>query len=83
LENVVRHAAARHVRVRLAVATAGLELAVADDGTGFDPRAVPEDRYGLQGVRERAELLGGHVEVASVAGRGTTVTLTVPGAGSP
>jgi signal transduction histidine kinase len=61
-----------------------LALTVVDDGRGFDP-GVPGDRdaehLGLLGMRERARLLGGQVEVRSAPGQGTTVDATIPLAG--
>jgi len=84
LTNVARHAAARNVRVRLLRDKAGVELRVTDDGAGFDATARPEGkagnqrRLGLQGMRERAALLGGSVTVESRAGAGTTITAHFP-----
>jgi signal transduction histidine kinase len=75
LANVVRHAQARRVTVRLAPG----RLLVADDGRGFDP-AVPLDdgRFGLYGMRERARMIGANLRIESAPGKGTTVELTVP-----
>ena len=60
-------------------------LEVTDDGSGFDMAEVPAGGtrggptgFGLSGMRERAELLGGHLELASTPGRGTTVRLAIP-----
>jgi len=82
LQNVAKHAAARHVRVTLARDARGARLAVVDDGTGFepDPPGAPArpNAYGLVGMNERAALLGGRVQVASRPGEGTTVTAEVP-----
>jgi len=78
LENVARHANARHVSVTLAVEGRRIALTVADDGQGFDvDAALAEDRFGLRGMRERAELGGGMLEVISAPGQGTTVRLTM------
>lgn len=74
LTNVMRHAGATSVEVILSVDEHGLTLVVADDGLG---RLGPAGT-GLQGMRERARLVRGHLQVAPVADRGTTVTLTVP-----
>ncbi|TFV66174.1 UNVERIFIED_ORG: sensor histidine kinase [Bacillus sp. AZ43] len=76
LRNAVRHAAADVVR--LAVRTEGdaLELVVADDGVGLAPGAVPG--VGLESMRQRARELGGTLDLASGAGRGTTVRLRLP-----
>lgn len=75
--NVLRHAEARTLRVRLGGDDAELDLAVEDDGKGFDPgrlrQAGPGFHLGILGMRERAELVGGTVHVDSAPGRGTFV----------
>lgn len=84
LQNIVKHARASSATVRLAVADGDVVLEVTDDGTGFDPAATAEsgdDRvggYGLQSMVERAELVGGRLDLRSRPGEGTTVTVTVP-----
>lgn len=81
LSNVDRHAGASSVDVMLSVAGGWLQLRVADDGEGFDPRAeegVGSPSLGLPGMAERAELVGGSLHVRSSAGYGTTVALAVP-----
>jgi len=75
LENVARHADARRVGVSLRQADARLTLQVSDDGLGFEDQEVDPERFGLRGMRERAELIGGTLTVASHAGQGTTVRL--------
>ncbi len=80
LTNVARHAGARSVSVRLARDEATAELRVQDDGTGFEPG--DGGRLGLRGMRERAALLGGSVEVESQAGAGTTITAHFPVGGA-
>jgi len=78
LNNAARHAHAQTVTVSLRRDSRALRLTVADDGVGFDPEAVPvEGHYGLVGMRERALLCSGHLEIASAPGKGTTVRLTV------
>jgi signal transduction histidine kinase len=79
LANVVRHAKARQLVVALACANDHLSLAIADDGCGFGPADVEPARYGLKGMRERAELIGGLLTVAPTHGGGTTVKLNVGG----
>lgn len=82
LSNVARHADAHHLRVRLDRDGGRLTLVVADDGRGFDPGAgVPEGHFGLAGMRERAEMIGGDLTLVSQAGQGTTVRLVVEAAG--
>jgi signal transduction histidine kinase/ligand-binding sensor domain-containing protein len=77
LHNVVRHAQARRVDVRLTQNGGVLVLAVGDDGRGFDPVA-PAAGTGLASMRRRARALGGRLEVVSAAGRGTRLELVVP-----
>jgi len=79
LQNVQKHARATLVRILLHRRAGGLELSVIDDGLGFEPPAAPRPiSYGLDGMRERASLLGARLEVHSVPGSGTTVRLLVP-----
>jgi two-component system, NarL family, sensor histidine kinase UhpB len=77
LANVARHSGAGRVEVELAADGQGLELRVSDDGRGFDPVRVA-DGLGLEGMAERARLVGGEVAVTSAPGRGTSVALRVP-----
>lgn len=72
LSNVARHAQASEVSVRLAVSTHGLDITVADNGTGASPGSM-DGCYGLRGVRERAEETGGSLAVVQRPGVGTTV----------
>ena len=53
-------------------------LEVEDWGVGFDPDAVVGDRFGLEGIRERARLLGGQVTIESQAGKGSCVRVILP-----
>jgi signal transduction histidine kinase len=65
--------------VRLARRPDGLELRVADDGAGFDT-AAPTEGFGLAGMRERAALMGGELEIRS-GPEGTTVRALLPAFG--
>jgi len=76
LSNVVRHARARQVQIRVGLEDGRLRVTVRDDGVGL-PRQF-EAGYGLRNMRERARLLGGQLDVAGVPGKGTTVTLDIP-----
>ncbi|MQY03854.1 sensor histidine kinase [Actinomadura macrotermitis] len=83
LENVVRHAAAGSVEVRLAAEQDQVVLVVRDDGRGFAFDGELGDflrggHYGLVGMRERATTIGASLAVLSEPGAGTTVTVTVP-----
>jgi two-component system sensor histidine kinase UhpB len=74
LSNVARHAGAASVRVEVERPDGGMVVRLADDGAGFVPgREVPG--LGLTGMRERAVLAGGRVEVDSAPGAGTTIEL--------
>lgn len=80
LNNVARHAQAEHVWVSAVAEPTWVDIEVRDDGVGFAP-TDPTDRaghYGLLGMRERARLAGGTVEVTSSSGAGTTVRLRLP-----
>jgi len=78
LLNVARHAGATHLRVQLE-ATDDLVLTVHDNGRGFDAQATGANgHFGLQGMRERAEMMGGALEVQSAPATGTTVRLVLP-----
>ena len=81
LRNVERHAAARQVRMRLwrtLEQQACLELA--DDGCGFDTRAVLPGHYGLVGLHEQAEAIGARLQIDSGPGLGTRVRVCWPAA---
>ncbi len=84
LFNVVKHAQAPEAHVTLDCTPGGeLRVRVCDTGKGFapEPPDAREDfagRFGLFSIRERAELLGGHLDVHSAPGQGATVTLVVP-----
>ena len=81
LTNVAKHSSAENVYVLLQRDGDSVTLSVEDDGRGFDGLEAFTDRVtgrGLVGMRERASLLGGTVDVESHIGQGTTVTVRVP-----
>jgi signal transduction histidine kinase len=83
LSNVRKHSRARNLWVVLDLSSAPWVMTVRDDGRGFDVRRVAEDprkvgSYGLVGMRERAELMGGTFEIVSQSLEGTVVTLIGP-----
>ena len=77
ITNARRHGAAGHVAVSVTFRAADTRLEVTDDGAGFGPSA-DHSGFGLLGMRERAALLGGVVDVVSAPGAGTRVAVTVP-----
>jgi two-component system sensor histidine kinase UhpB len=77
LANVARHSRAAHVDVDLVARGAGVDLTVRDDGVGFQSNGRPSG-LGLNGMAERARLVGGELKIRSDPGEGTTVTLHVP-----
>ena len=78
LTNAGRHAHANHVEVSLTAAEDGAELRVRDDGMGFDPVSARGGGLGLEGMAERARLVGGELDLRSSPGSGTELTLRVP-----
>jgi PAS domain S-box-containing protein len=83
LTNVTRHAAATQVRVSLEPKKGMVTLAVADNGRGFDLQEIAASEcLGLAGMRERAGLLGGSLEIRSRPGKGTKVCFKLPADGS-
>jgi signal transduction histidine kinase len=77
LNNVRRHADATLVRVQTERNGPISRVSVTDNGRGFDPAAVPADRYGLRGMRERAELVGASLDIRSRHRDGTRITVEV------
>ncbi len=76
LTNVERHAEAEHLWVCLSYES-GVTLTIEDDGQGFDPANVPPDRYGLVGIRERAELIEATVNLESAPTQGTRLVVQI------
>lgn len=88
LTNVLRHAKARTVQVRLEFGEHNLTLTVQDDGQGFVTPASAQDlaregHFGLIGMRERALRFGGHLSLQSQPGYGTTLMVTLPSEHEP
>ena len=78
--NAARHGNAKHITVRGGTADGRLAFSVTDDGCGFDPDhrpGVDEGHFGLLGVSERIENLGGTLDVASSPGNGSAVNATI------
>ncbi len=83
MTNVVKHAAAQSILVRLEISANGLCVEVSDNGSGFDVKKLDTaeslgDHFGLFSIREQITFLGGATAIVSSPGRGTTVTLKLP-----
>jgi signal transduction histidine kinase len=87
LNNIGKHARASRVTVSLATENGGVRLRIHDDGVGFDPLAarelVGDGHFGLAGMRERVEMVGGRLVVDSVPGEGTTVDVRMTSQPAP
>jgi len=85
LQNVVKHARAKHARVVLGRDDGAVVLEVQDDGVGFQPgesKVAGGDHFGMLAMRERVEMIGGTCEVTSAPGKGTRVRVVLPWQGS-
>lgn len=82
LTNVRKHSRTTRATVQLSRRPGAVRLEVADKGRGFDPSAASRggrgEKVGLAGMRERVALLGGHLQIKSQPGKGTTVVAEVP-----
>lgn len=78
LTNALQHAQAGRIHLRLELTPHAAHLTIEDDGTGFDPEALPDGRYGLVGLNERVHLLGGRLHLQSEPGAGTRLEITIP-----
>jgi len=81
LANALKHARAKHITLRLAVAADHCRLTVEDDGAGFDPLLVDPlqpPHFGLLGLRERADKIAAKLDIRTRPGHGCTVTVKVP-----
>ena len=83
ITNVIRHAKASRIHIIIRGSDATLEIAISDDGHGFDPEITSRERpvskrLGLLGMRERIDQLHGHLTIHSAPGAGTTVVFKLP-----
>jgi signal transduction histidine kinase len=82
MSNVSRHAQASAVLIEVGADEKEVRVSVEDDGEGFDPAApIPDEKrkhWGLLGIRERAEILGGTASIESAVGKGTRVEVRIP-----
>jgi two-component system sensor histidine kinase UhpB len=84
LENIVRHAGSSTIQVELLTRDGALMMSIRDDGQGLESELgetrQPDgrQRLGIKGMRERAALIGGRLDIHSTAGEGTEIRLSVP-----
>lgn len=81
--NAVRHAKPQHIDLVVHLHQSLIELGVSDDGCGFEPAAVlnckgKSQPFGIISMRERADLIGGHIQLISSLGHGTQIHVTLP-----
>jgi signal transduction histidine kinase len=78
VSNACKHSKSKKVRVSLLQRGDQVRIEIRDWGIGFNPKAVPEKRFGLTGIRERARLLGGKCRIRSKPGDGTVIVVELP-----
>jgi signal transduction histidine kinase len=78
MDNALQHAQASRIQIELAFAEKEVRLHIGDDGRGFVSSKPPRPGMGINGMRERAEEIGGNCELKSQPGKGTRVTVKVP-----
>ncbi|MEO8494166.1 MAG: PAS domain-containing protein [Planctomycetota bacterium] len=78
LNNIRRHAGVQDAEIRLQQRGSMFLIEIEDRGVGFDPARLEDHHFGLEGIRERARLMGGKATIRSVVGQGTLVSVTLP-----
>ncbi len=78
LTNARRHSKSPKIQVKLVQSGHTVRVEVRDWGIGFNPKRVKKDRFGLEGIRKRTELLGGHAAIETGPDEGTCVTVDLP-----
>jgi signal transduction histidine kinase len=78
LANACKHSQSKRIQVELAQLEDNVRIKIQDWGVGFKPGEVEEDRFGLAGIRERARMLGGTINVESAPGQGACLTVELP-----
>jgi signal transduction histidine kinase len=77
LENIRRHSQARTIRLRGQSTPDGVAVSLVDDGIGFEPSQLSSG-FGLRGMQERSQIIGGYLSIESTPGRGTTIQIRLP-----
>jgi signal transduction histidine kinase len=78
ITNILKHAGARKIEVRLVEYAGKLLLTIRDDGRGFSLEEASENRRGKKNISHRAEMIGGRISFDSEPGQGTSINLSVP-----
>jgi signal transduction histidine kinase len=78
LANAVRHSQGSIIRLKLTSSDPGVRLTIEDNGSGFSFHDVVHQSMGLESMRERVELVGGQLNIASTPGQGTRIEALVP-----
>ncbi|MCP3031440.1 histidine kinase [Halobacillus sp. A1] len=78
VQNALKHAEARTIEVKFELKASSTTIVIKDDGKGFDPSVKKEKSFGLVGMRERVEMVNGDLDIHSVPGEGTIVTIKMP-----
>ncbi len=78
LTNACKHSKSERISVSLLQRGDRLRVEIRDWGVGFDPKAVPKNHFGLEGIRQRARLLGGKCSIRSNAGKGARIMVELP-----
>jgi signal transduction histidine kinase len=76
--NALRHSQGTQVKINLTESNNILTIKVLDDGIGFDPAQVPENRFGIRGITERASLFDGIAKIKSQPDQGTKIIIKLP-----
>ena len=77
LNNILKHANAKNIKVTLKNTASHFNLLVEDDGVGFNTKSANKDGIGLKSMRERTALIGGKIKISSVPGTGTKIAVTL------
>jgi PAS domain S-box-containing protein len=77
INNIIRHARATIINIRLETAEGIVILSIADNGIGFDPKTIKKG-HGFDNIRNRADLLGGKLRIDSAPGKGCTIVVMIP-----
>ena len=78
INNIQRHSRASRAKIGLTQQGNWIHVEIQDWGIGFDPSSVNEDRFGLQGIRDRARLMRGRAVIESAPGKGTHINVDLP-----